>query len=102
MFSRSLFVRSGFLRLSQVHSRSPSSLRLSQPARLAVTTSIRQFSAAPAFHEKRVDPPSQNSPAPSGTCFLANLPYNVTAEQLKEAFSEFGNIEYVKLRMFHF
>ncbi|KAF8130240.1 hypothetical protein EV363DRAFT_1450659 [Boletus edulis] len=35
--------------------------------------------------------------APSGTCYIANIPYEVTAEQLKDAFSDLGKVMSVRL-----
>lgn len=103
MLSRSLLSRLSPLRLSQVCSRSLSSSRLARPAWYAISShgTLRRFSAAPAFRaENRVDPSTAR--APSGTCYIANIPYNVTAEQLKDAFSEFGKVESVRLRTSHF
>ena len=103
MLSRSLLARSSPIRLSatlrvQVCSRSLSSLRLAQPAPSFMN--VRRFSAAPVFRtENRVEHPTSH--APSGTCYIANIPYKVTAEQLKDAFSEFGKVESVRLRTSH-
>ncbi|KAI9453815.1 hypothetical protein HD554DRAFT_2152640 [Boletus coccyginus] len=103
MLSRSLLVRSSPLRLSATLtirecSRSLATLRHAPPPRYAVPScaNLRRFSAAPAFRtENQHD--TRTSHAPSGTCYIANVPYKVTAEQLKDAFSEFGKVTSVKL-----
>ncbi|KAF8556789.1 RNA-binding domain-containing protein [Imleria badia] len=103
MLSRSLFARSSPLRLSaalttRVCSRSLSTLRLAQPARCAAPScaNLRRFSAAPAFRTENRDSP-RASHTPSGTCYIANIPYKVTAEELKDAFSDFGKVASVRL-----
>ena len=104
MLCRSLLARSSPFRLSATLttrecSRSLATLRRAPPPRYAVPlcANLRRFSAAPAFRtENRHD--TRTSHAPSGTCYIANIPYKVTAEQLKDAFSEFGKVASVKLR----
>ncbi|KAG8215208.1 hypothetical protein J3R82DRAFT_8749 [Butyriboletus roseoflavus] len=103
MLSRSLLAHSSPLRLSamlttRVCSRSLSTLRIAQPARCAVPSyaNSRRFSAAPAFRIENQDD-GRASRTPSGTCFIANIPYKVTAEELKNAFSGFGKVESVNL-----
>jgi hypothetical protein len=101
-----MLARSNPLRLSaalttRVCSRSLSTLRFAPPPRCAVPSyaHLRRFSAAPAFRTENRDD-TRASHAPSGTCYIANVPYQVTAEELKDAFSELGKVASVKLRMF--
>ncbi|KAH0833956.1 hypothetical protein J3R83DRAFT_11173 [Lanmaoa asiatica] len=103
MLFRSLLARSSPLGLqakttTRVCLRSLSTLRLAQPARRVVPscTSLRWFSAAPAFRTEDRDDMRTSHP-PSGTCYIANVPYRITAEDLKNAFSDFGKVESVKL-----
>ncbi|KAG9311099.1 hypothetical protein JVU11DRAFT_9008 [Chiua virens] len=101
MFSRSLLARSSPLRLSvtRLCSRSLSALHFAQPARWAapLSTTVRRFSAAAPTLRTETRDDARTSPKPTGTCYVANLPYKATAEQLQDAFSEFGKIKSVRL-----
>ncbi|KAF8130245.1 hypothetical protein EV363DRAFT_1490568 [Boletus edulis] len=100
MFSRSLLARSSPLRplTTRVCSRPLSIWRLQHAARYAVPScaNLRQFSAAPAFRTENGDD-KRVSFTPSGTCYIANIPYEVTAEQLKDAFADLGKVMSVRL-----
>ncbi|KAN0080095.1 hypothetical protein V8E55_009661 [Tylopilus felleus] len=104
MLSRSVLARSSPLRLSsalttRVCSRSLNTLRLAHPPRGTVSWSsnLRRFSAASAALSTENRDDRRPSHEPSGKCYIANVSYEVTAEQLKDAFSEFGNVASVKL-----
>ncbi|KIJ61254.1 hypothetical protein HYDPIDRAFT_116265 [Hydnomerulius pinastri MD-312] len=101
MFSRAVS-RSGTLTLStawrtQLGSRSLSVLRLAKPPVVlaAPTCAKRSFSFAPILRADNML--NEDQPGPSATVFLGNLPFSVTGEQIKEAFSQFGTIVAVKL-----
>jgi len=81
---------------TQVCSRSLSALHFARSSalRAALPCSQRSFSHAPIL---RADHRFTEEPEPRGTCFVGNLPFSVTAAELKEAFSQFGKVETVRL-----
>ncbi|KAF9239413.1 hypothetical protein BU15DRAFT_46695 [Melanogaster broomeanus] len=101
MFSRALLIRATPLKLSavlrtQVCSRSLSTLRLSRssaPCTAATLCAQRSLSDVAPKRSFSDEP----EPEPRGSCFVGNLPFSVTAEELLEAFSSFGSIEEVRL-----
>ncbi|KAF9228108.1 RNA-binding domain-containing protein [Gyrodon lividus] len=101
MFSRAVLARSSpsilsMLLRTQVCSRALSTFHLARSSalRAAPPCTQRSFSSAPIL---RAEHRFTDEPEPRGTCFVGNLPFSVTAAQLKEAFSQFGNVEEVRL-----
>ena len=45
---------------------------------------------------------SSSRSASSNTCFIANIPWNATEEDIIEVFSEFGKVVSVRIRKFFF
>lgn len=113
MFSKSLLAQSRTLcaslkarnSLSVVLLRHASSGKLSMPLQFQRTLST---SLALRSEESRYEDRSSRSRgfrkpvAPSGTLYVGNLPYSITEDELRRAFSEFGEIVRVALGMFFF
>ncbi|KAL4071701.1 hypothetical protein V8B97DRAFT_2104189 [Scleroderma yunnanense] len=106
MFSRAFFLQrvtaSALLgscaRSSSIHPRVVASCLQRQ----APSHASRSFSLAQALRQEarnEVDALKTRGPAlriPSGSVYISNVPFSVTAEQLQEAFSQFGRVRAIR------